>query len=397
MTDEALRRYNFGRASSRCELVYGAERPGYVHLTRDQPATPRGPDVDDAIVQKWIGFMQAAGIGHVLCLLTKEELRFYARPLLESLGASFGDAHVTHVDVASAWQLATLLSCLARAVNANEKIVVFCSTGQSRTANVLALWLHRQHALGIAEAINDVVAFAQEARTTRKPRVPDVIQLLLGHGSSTETSSTPPPPPPSARLNSSRPNSSRLASSSSIGLGDESVDWCFLHMGGALDRRSVSTGRFGEKTQLEIGDSCVRQILSVGHYSRGYEAISVCKREGADITLADRKALLAALFRTSASHVVVTHGLETLLESARYVQQNLPTLPKVVVFTGATLPATETASDATFALGFAVGVCSTLRHGVYIAVHGRVMSAASCLRNERTGFFEELRKSNTTA
>ncbi len=42
MTDEALRRYNFGRASSRCELVYGAERPGYVHLTRDQPATPRG-------------------------------------------------------------------------------------------------------------------------------------------------------------------------------------------------------------------------------------------------------------------------------------------------------------------------------------------------------------------
>ncbi|EQC38579.1 hypothetical protein, variant [Saprolegnia diclina VS20] len=392
MADEALRRYNFGRASSRCELVYGAERPGYVHLTRDQPATPRGPDVDEATVQKWIDFMQAAGIAHVLCLLTKEELRFYARPLLETFGASFGDANVTHVDVANSWQLVTLLGSMTRAVSASEKIVVFCSTGQSRTANVLALWLHRQHALGIAEAINDVVAFAHEARTTRKPRVPDVIQLLLGHGSTTESSSVPPPPP-SARLNSSRPNSSRLASSTSIGLGDDIVDWCFLQMGGAMDRRSVSTGRFGERTQFEIGDPCVRNILSVGNYSRGYEAISVCKREGADVTLADRKALLAALFRTSASHVIVTHGLETLLESARYVQQNVPTAPKVIVFTGATLPATETASDATFALGFAIGVCSTLRHGVYVAAHGRVMPAGSCLRNERTGYFEELPKS----
>ncbi|OQR99195.1 asparaginase [Achlya hypogyna] len=342
------------------------------------------PDVDASTVTTWIDFMHTNGVRHVLCLLTKEELGFYSTPLLDRYATKFGAANVTHVDVARSWQLSTLLQSLTRAVALHEKIVVHCSTGQSRTANVLALWLHRHNALGIAEAVNEVTEYALEARTTRKPRVADVVQMLMGE----QPSASLPPPPTSARPLSSRVLSGRLATGA-----PDTVDICFIQMGGAIDRRTVVSQRFSEHTRNEIGDSCVREHLAASAFAVGHEFVSVCKREGADVTLDDRKKLLTALFQTSAPRIVVTHSLETLLETAQFVALKLPTLGKVVVFTGARLPAIENSSDAAFHVGFAAGACGQLRPGVYVAAHGRVIPATACLRNERSGLFEELKHS----
>ena len=57
--------------------------------------------------------------------------------------------------------------------------------------------------------------------------------------------------------------------------------------------------------------------------------------------------------------VVVTHGTDTMIETARYIQNSMKT-DKVVVFTGAFLPETFKDSDATFNVGVAVGAVQVL-------------------------------------
>jgi hypothetical protein len=47
-------RFNFSPASSRDNIVFGAERPGHVQPNRDQPSTPRGSLVSEPQVVEWI-------------------------------------------------------------------------------------------------------------------------------------------------------------------------------------------------------------------------------------------------------------------------------------------------------------------------------------------------------
>ncbi|KAH9093081.1 hypothetical protein Ae201684P_008745 [Aphanomyces euteiches] len=201
----ATRRFNFGRGSELDNFVYGSERPGYSHPRRDQPSTPRGPNVSDDRVQEWIDYMMANDVRHVLCLLTREELRFYATPLLTIYKGHFDS--VTHVDFTTPeWQLQTLLGSLMHAVSLKQRIVVHCSTGQSRTAHVLALWVHRSSNVGLDEAIASVISCAQSTNTMRKPTMDGVMRLLMNTGampSSARISSRPPSAKPTPSLSSS--------------------------------------------------------------------------------------------------------------------------------------------------------------------------------------------------
>ncbi|RHY99272.1 hypothetical protein DYB26_009862, partial [Aphanomyces astaci] len=125
-TPSGQKKFNFGQAWADDAYVYGAERPGYMHPRRDQPSTPRGPDVSDKQVQEWINFMLINDIKHVLCLLTREELRFYSTPLLPAYEKAF--TTVTHVDLAGDWRLSGLLASLTQATAAKERIIVHCTT-----------------------------------------------------------------------------------------------------------------------------------------------------------------------------------------------------------------------------------------------------------------------------
>ncbi|OQS03250.1 L-asparaginase [Thraustotheca clavata] len=389
-------KYNFGAVSKRCDVIYGAERPGYVHLTRGQPSTPRGPDVDENAVKDWIEFMLGNGIKRVLCLLTKEELQFYSKPLLQSYADAFGSANVMHVDVANDCQLFMILSALTNAYSSQEKIIVHCSTGQSRTANVLALWLHRQYVITISNAVNEVVEFSIESKTTRRPKATEIIQWLLGPGQHQISALNPPPPPTSGTLSSrtiSRPNSSRISprGKSARFSTDENPQVCFIQMGGTIDRRGLSTSYYGELVQTEIGDSCVREILTKSLCTTSYEIVCVSKKEGSDINENDQKCLITTLFQTKATRVIVTHSLESILSTAQFVNEKLSLMNKVIIFTGAMIPAISPLSDASFAIGYALGISNYLKNGVYISVHDQVIPASNCVRNEQTGFFQAIK------
>lgn len=86
---EAIR-FNFGAASSRDALAYGALRPGKQANAKEEPGS-----VTDAEVAEWVGFMRARGITRVLSLLGDDEVAWYQSSLDDTMRRSFKSYHRT--------------------------------------------------------------------------------------------------------------------------------------------------------------------------------------------------------------------------------------------------------------------------------------------------------------
>ncbi|ETV89153.1 hypothetical protein H257_00522 [Aphanomyces astaci] len=371
-TPSGQKKFNFGQAWADDAYVYGAERPGYMHPRRDQPSTPRGPDVSDKQVQEWINFMLINDIKHVLCLLTREELRFYSTPLLPAYEKAF--TTVTHVDLAGDWRLSGLLASLTQATAAKERIVVHCTTGQTRAANVLAMWLHRTHAVGIDDAIHHVLETASLTGTMRNPTADGVLRLLRNVPATPLSSARSLPPPPVSLTSLPRTSfSSMPAAATAIPATPASTDppdICFVHLGGCID---ATLSRFVSNFHLDVGPpvACA-SILSAAGSPAALDSISIC-RKGHDVTTADLDAVVAALNTTRATLVVITMDVSVLWTTAAHLQPRRRHT-QTIVCTGARVPACiPSASDAAFNLGCSLGAIRWIPPGVYVSLNGRVV------------------------
>ena len=118
---------------------------------------------------------------------------------------------------------------------------------------------------------------------------------------------------------------------------------------------------------------------------------SVCRKDSTEIDEADRTRLIDALRAAAETRVVVTHGTDTMIETAQIVLRSGAAAGKVVVFTGAMKPERFKDSDAIFNVGMAVGATSILTAGsVAIAMGGGVVQADRCTRDLQSGQFLEV-------
>jgi L-asparaginase len=84
-------------------------------------------------------------------------------------------------------------------------------------------------------------------------------------------------------------------------------------------------------------------------------------------------------------HVVITHGTDTMVETARAIGQPDD---KVVVLTGAMQPAAFKHSDAPFNVGCAMLALQILPPGVYVVMNGRVFDPQRAVKNVAQDRFE---------
>ncbi|MDA3919834.1 MAG: asparaginase domain-containing protein [Salinisphaera sp.] len=83
-----------------------------------------------------------------------------------------------------------------------------------------------------------------------------------------------------------------------------------------------------------------------------------------------------------ASHaVLITHGTDTLAETARALAERFPSLDRPVVLTGAMVPFRAADSDALQNVAQAIMACRLLLPGVYAVFHGRVIEAAKIAKD----------------
>lgn len=109
------------------------------------------------------------------------------------------------------------------------------------------------------------------------------------------------------------------------------------------------------------------------------------------MTPQDRLRILEACRQAPESQLIVTHGTDTIVETARLLGE--VGLPKTIVLTGAMVPYTVYGSDSLFNLGGSVTAVQLLPHGVYVVMNGRIFDWDNVRKNRQSGTFELLSSS----
>jgi L-asparaginase len=144
---------------------------------------------------------------------------------------------------------------------------------------------------------------------------------------------------------------------------------------------------FDDKSDYQVGEPQISQILHAMHVAFEFEVAALLRKDSLHITADDRKLIRAALAASDATHVLITHGTDTMVETAAELKG---LAGKTIVLTGALNPARFRDSDAIFNIGCAVGAVQCLPPGVYIAMNGRVWDPEQVRKNRNRNVFEAL-------
>ncbi len=142
---------------------------------------------------------------------------------------------------------------------------------------------------------------------------------------------------------------------------------------------------FDAKGGYEVGVPMVREILEHGRVTAQIPVVELLRKDSLQMTPEDRIAIRHAIAANDARRIIVTHGTDTMVETARELQG---LADKTIVLTGALQPARFADSDAAFNLGLAMGAVQVLPAGVYIAANGQVFAFPSVRKNTALNRFE---------
>ena len=143
---------------------------------------------------------------------------------------------------------------------------------------------------------------------------------------------------------------------------------------------------FDDLSDYKVGDPQVVEILKEANVEFEYEVHEVVRKDSLHLTDEDRARLRQLVRDDSHRLILITHGTDTMVQTARHLQG---IRDKVIVFTGALTPAHFRKTDAAFNIGCAVGALQALQPGVYIAMSGQVFPADKVRKNRSAGRFEE--------
>ena len=156
----------------------------------------------------------------------------------------------------------------------------------------------------------------------------------------------------------------------------------FITTGGTIDKIY-----FDALSQFEVGESQVEHILREGLVQFDYEIVPLLQKDSLEMTDEDRAHLRHYVEQDDATLYVITHGTDTLAETAEALQG---LGGKTIVLTGALTPARFRTTDAIFNVGMAVAAVQVSPPGVYIAMSGQVFAAGEVRKNRAENRFEAL-------
>jgi L-asparaginase len=157
---------------------------------------------------------------------------------------------------------------------------------------------------------------------------------------------------------------------------------CIVTTGGTIDKIY-----FDDKSDYQVGEPQIGRILEELGVAFRFNVIPIIRKDSLHINQADRELLRQTIAAQPARHVLVTHGTDTMVDTAK-VLADIP--DKTIVLTGALNPARFRGSDAEFNIGTAVGAVQSLAPGVYIAMNGRVWDPRQVRKNVAANRFEAI-------
>jgi L-asparaginase len=141
---------------------------------------------------------------------------------------------------------------------------------------------------------------------------------------------------------------------------------------------------FDALSEFQVGESPLDAILREANVGIAYELTSLMRKDSLELTDADRDAIRAAVAGSKATHILITHGTDTMAQTAERLRD---IEGKTIILTGAMQPARLRSTDAIFNVGFAIAAAQLQAPGVYIAMNGRIFPAGRVRKDRAAGQF----------
>lgn len=153
-----------------------------------------------------------------------------------------------------------------------------------------------------------------------------------------------------------------------------------LTTGGTIDK-----AYFDALSEYQIVDSGIPELLKIARVAVPFRMVELMRKDSLELTDADRALIASAAKEAPESRIVVTHGTDTMTETAKVLAEAVP--GKTVVLTGALSPARFAETDAPFNLGMAFAAAQTAGPGVWIAMSGQVFDGLKVRKDREAGKF----------
>uniref|UniRef100_A0A7C4TIX5 Asparaginase n=1 Tax=candidate division WOR-3 bacterium TaxID=2052148 RepID=A0A7C4TIX5_UNCW3 len=154
--------------------------------------------------------------------------------------------------------------------------------------------------------------------------------------------------------------------------------------GGTFDKE------YNELTgELYFKDTHIPQMLRLGRCRLQVEIRTLMMVDSRNMADDDREIIARNCINAKEDRIVITHGTDTMVETAKYLAERVKN--KTIVLTGAMVPYTFGSSDGMFNLGCALAFVQVLPPGIYIAMNGRYFTYDNVRKNKKTGEFEEIK------
>jgi L-asparaginase len=157
----------------------------------------------------------------------------------------------------------------------------------------------------------------------------------------------------------------------------------------------VTGGTFDKEYNEIIGtlafkDTHVPEMLRLGRSRVDVLVTTLMMIDSLEMTDADRASIVEQCAKAPETRILITHGTDTMVETARALAAASRAEGKTVVLTGAMVPYAFGSSDGLFNLGSALSFVQVLPPGVYIAMNGRCFEWPGVRKNRDTGVFESI-------
>lgn len=145
---------------------------------------------------------------------------------------------------------------------------------------------------------------------------------------------------------------------------------------------------FDAMSEYEVGEPQIAKIFREAKVAFEYSIESLMRKDSLDMTDEDRDIICNCIGNHPGKLFLLTHGTDTMPETAQQLAKHPDVQGKTVVLTGSMTPARFQASDAEFNIGCAVGALLSQTPGVYIAMNGLVFHGDRVRKNRDAGRFE---------
>jgi L-asparaginase len=152
-----------------------------------------------------------------------------------------------------------------------------------------------------------------------------------------------------------------------------------LTTGGTIDKIY-----FDALSDYQVGETVMAKLLDIARVKRPFRIEEVTRKDSLELDDADRALIRDRVMAAPESHIIITHGTDTMTDTAKMLDG---IAGKTIVLVGALAPARFGESDASFNLGMAFATAQVAGPGVYITMSGSVFPADQVIKDRAKGAF----------